>query len=60
VWVTSFARLAMNNSAAAFSYFVVLQNQLLADLGLVLTMVIVAIILYQKDLLGVMEDNFCS
>ena len=59
VWVTSFAHIAMNNSAAAFSYFVVLQNQLLADLGLALTMVIVAIILYQKNLLGAIEDYFC-
>ena len=60
VWVTSFAHIAMNNSAAAFSYFVVLQNQLLANLGLALTMVIVAIILYQKNLLGAIEDYFCS
>jgi membrane protease YdiL (CAAX protease family) len=60
VWVTAFAHIAMNNSAAAFSYFVVLQNQLLADLGLALTMVIVAIILYQRNLLGTIEDYFCS
>jgi CAAX protease family protein len=60
VWVTSFAHIAMNNSAAAFSYFVVLQNQLLADLGLALTMLIVAIILYQKNLLGAIENYFCS
>jgi membrane protease YdiL (CAAX protease family) len=59
VWVTSFAHIAMNNAAAAFSYFVVLQNQLLADLGLALTMVIVAIILFQKTLLGAIEDYFC-
>ena len=58
VWVTSFAHIALNNSAAAFSYFVVLQNQLLANLGLALTMVIVAIILYRKNLLGALEDYF--
>lgn len=60
VWVASFAHIAMNNSAAAFSYFVVLQDQLLANLGLALTMVIVAIILYQKNLLGTIEDFFRS
>lgn len=60
VWVTSFAHIAMNNSAAAFSYFVVLQNQLLANLGLALTMVIVAIILYRRNLLAAMEDYFYS
>ena len=60
VWVTSFAHITMNNSAAAFSYFVVLQNQLLANLGLALTMIIVAIILYRKNLLGELEDYFGS
>jgi hypothetical protein len=38
----------------------VLQNQLLANLGLALTMVIVAIILYKKNLLGAIEDYCCS
>jgi membrane protease YdiL (CAAX protease family) len=60
VWVTSFAHIAMNNATAAFSYFVVLQNQLLANLGLALTMVIVAIILYRNNLLGAIEDYFSS
>ncbi len=58
VWVTAFAHIVMNNSASAFSYFVVPQNQLLANLGLALTMVIVAIILFYKNLLGVLEDYF--
>lgn len=58
VWVTSFAHIVMNNASAAFSYFVVLQSQLLANLGLTLTMIIVAIILYRKNLLGVFEDYF--
>ncbi len=58
VWVTAFAHIVMNNSASAFSYFVVPQNQLLATLGLALTMVIVALILFQKNLLGAIEDYF--
>ena len=60
VWVTAFAHIVLNNSASAFSYFVVLQNQLLADLGLALAMVIVATILFQRHLPGALKDYFGS
>jgi CAAX protease family protein len=51
VWVTSFAHIALNNSAASFSYFAVVQNQMLANLGLTLTMiVVVAVLYYTKEL----------
>ncbi len=60
VWVTAFAHIVLNNSAAAFSYFVVLQNQLLADLGLALAMAILALILFRKNLLGAIADYFGS
>ena len=51
VWVTSVAHIAMNNSAASFSYFVVVRNQMLANLGLTLTMVlVVALLFYRKEL----------
>jgi len=36
VFVTSIAHIAMNNASQSFSYFVVVQNQLLANLGTVL------------------------
>jgi hypothetical protein len=39
-------------------YFAVIQNQMLANLGLVLTMVIVAIVLYRKNALGTFADYF--
>lgn len=58
VWIASFAHIVMNNSASAFSYFVVIQNQLLANIGLTLTMVIVAAILYRKNAFRVFEEYF--
>lgn len=60
VWVPSFAHIVMNNSAASLSYFAVMQNQLLANLGLTLTMVVVAVILYRKNAAGIFEDYFRS
>ena len=45
VFVTAIAHIAMNNAAAALSYFVVVENQLLANLGLTLTMLLVVLIL---------------
>ena len=41
VFVTSIAHSAMNNAAASLSYFIVMQNQILANLGLTFTMLIV-------------------
>ena len=60
VWVTAFAHIVLNNSASAFSYFVVLQNQLLANLGLALAMLILAVILFRKNLPGAVADYFGS
>jgi membrane protease YdiL (CAAX protease family) len=50
VFVTSIAHIAMNNAAASLSYFVIVQDQLLANLGLTLTMVIVVAIMFAKKL----------
>lgn len=51
IFVTSLAHIAMNNAAASLSYFVVIQDQLLANLGLTLTMLIVlAIMLFNRML----------
>lgn len=58
VWVAAFAHIVMNNSAAAFSYFVVVQNQLLANLGLMVAMVIVAVVLYRRHVFGIFEEYF--
>ncbi len=58
VWVTSLAHIAMNNSAASFSYFAVVQDQLLANLGLALTMIVVVVVLYFKKELDVFQKYF--
>lgn len=51
VFVTSFAHISMNNAAASLSYFVLVQSQVLANLGLTLTMLIVIVIMLTKKLL---------
>jgi uncharacterized protein len=58
VWVAAFAHIVMNNSASAFSYFAVLQNQLLANIGLSLAMSIVAYILYRRHVLEIFAAYF--
>jgi membrane protease YdiL (CAAX protease family) len=45
VFVTSIAHIAMNNAAASLSYFVIVQDQVLANLGLTLTMLVVVLIM---------------
>ncbi len=56
VWVTSLAHIAMNNSAASFSYFAIVQHQILANVGLALTMIIVVAILYFRKGLDVFRE----
>jgi membrane protease YdiL (CAAX protease family) len=52
VFVTSIAHIAMNNASASLSYFVIIRNQTLANLGLTLTMLaVVAIMLATNTLL---------
>jgi hypothetical protein len=58
VFVTSIAHIAMNNAAASLSYFVIVQNQLLANLGLTLTMVIVVAIMFAKKLFVFNESPY--
>lgn len=58
VWVTSLAHIAMNNSSASFSYFAIIENQVLANAGFVLTMIIVVAILYLKKELSVFQEYF--
>jgi len=49
IFVVSIAHISMNNAAAALSYFVVIQNQVLANAGLTLTMLVVITILLTKN-----------
>ncbi len=53
VFVVSLAHITLNNAAASFSYFVIVENQLLANLGLMLTMLVVVAILYVKKAFSV-------
>jgi membrane protease YdiL (CAAX protease family) len=58
IWVTSIAHITMNNSAASFSYYAVVQNQVLANIGLTLTMMIVVGFLYYRKKLNVFPEYF--
>lgn len=58
VWVASIAHIVMNNSAASFSYLAILQNQVLANVGLALSMVVVVAVLYWTGELRVFKDYF--
>jgi membrane protease YdiL (CAAX protease family) len=58
VWVTSVAHITMNNVAASFSYYVIVQNQVLANIGLTLTMIIVVATLYYRKELNVFREYF--
>jgi len=51
IFVTSIAHIAMNNAATSLSYFVVVHNQTLANLGLTLTMLVVVAIMLPKKML---------
>lgn len=57
IFVAALAHVVLNNAAASFSYFVAVQNQLLADLGLTLTMVCVVVILYVRNELVVFQRD---
>jgi membrane protease YdiL (CAAX protease family) len=46
IFVTSIAHIAMNNAAASLSYYVILRDQLLANAGTTLTMILVVGFLY--------------
>jgi membrane protease YdiL (CAAX protease family) len=50
VFVAAIAHITMNNAAASLSYFVIVQNQILANLGLALTMLIVVAIMVSKKM----------
>lgn len=58
VWVTAVAHIALNNAAQSFSYFAVLKNQVLANTGLTLTMILVVVVLYYTRELQVLTTYF--
>jgi len=51
IFVASIAHIAINNAATSLSYFVIVQNQLLANLGLTLAMLVVVMIMVYKRML---------
>ncbi len=60
IFVTALAHIAMNNAAASFSYFVTVENQLLANMGLTMTMIIVVAVLYFRKEITVFERYFAD
>jgi len=60
VFVTSVAHIAMNNAAASLSYFVIIQDQTLANLGLTLTMLVVVAIMISKKMFVCAEFSALS
>ena len=50
--------IVMNNSTTSFAYFAIVQNQVLANLGLTLTMMIVVAILYHRKEFTVLTEYF--
>jgi len=58
VWVTAIAHIVMNNSASAFSYFAIIENQVLANFGLMLTMILVVLVLYKTGKLQAFREYF--
>jgi membrane protease YdiL (CAAX protease family) len=57
IFVTSIAHIAMNNAAAALSYYVIVRDQLLANACTTLTMVLVVGFLYITHQLNVFEQT---
>ena len=57
IFVTSIAHISMNNAVASLSYFIIVQNQVLANLGLTLTMLIVVSVMYTKKMFLSSENS---
>lgn len=58
VWVTSLAHITLNNSARSLAYVVVVRNQLMANAGLAMTMLLVVGVLYFTKELEVFAAYF--
>jgi membrane protease YdiL (CAAX protease family) len=60
IWVVSLVHAVFNNGSRSFSYFAVVENQLLANLGLAVTMLAVVGFLHYKKELKVFDDFFAE
>ncbi len=58
IFVASIAHITLDNSARAFSYFVILQSQFAANIGQMLVMVAVAAVLFLSKEFRVFEEYF--
>ncbi len=48
IWVASFVHAVFNNGSRSFAYFAKVENQLLANIGLAATMLVVAVFLFRR------------
>lgn len=60
IFVTSLAHIAINNASASLGYFVIIQNQTLANLGLTFTMLIVVVFMVAKKTFTSVEFSALS
>ena len=58
VWVTSVAHATLDNVARSFAYFAIMQNQIAANMGLTITMLIVVVFLFFSKEWKVFESYF--
>lgn len=56
IWVAALVHAVFNNGARSFAYFATVENQLLANLGLTLTMLGVVVFLYLRNQFTVFEE----
>ena len=57
IWITALSHITFNNVSTALGFFVIVQNQTLANLGLVLTMVLTVIVGFWKFNFGNVLKN---
>lgn len=60
VFVTALAHITMNNAAASFSCYAMIQNQIACNIGLTLTMLLTIAILYYRKELQVFTKYFST
>jgi membrane protease YdiL (CAAX protease family) len=60
IWAASLVHAVFNNGSRSFSYFASVENQLLANSGLAVTMIIVVATLYFGKHFGVFDEFFCE
>lgn len=58
VFVTSIAHIAMNNASMSLSYFVIVRDQFLANIGTTLVMLLIVVILHLRKEFDVFPHYF--